>query len=343
MSIYDFRSDTITRPSKEMREAMYEAECGDDVYFEDKTVIELESLASEFTGKEKSLFVNSGTMGNLIPLMLLGGLRKELIVEKECHILHYELGGVSAIASLMPVAIEAHKGILTKELVSKVMRENPPYSLSKTAMVSVENTHNKAGGTCYPLDTLKELYSYVKSRNVHFHMDGARVCNASVSQGVTVKEIAKHTDSITFCLSKGLGAPIGSMLCGSAAFIDEARSYRKIIGGALRQVGVIASAGLYALKNNVPALEIDHKNAKLLASAVNESGMGKIDLEDVETNIVVFETFDTAENVHKVLENNGIRASVFGEYKVRLVTHRDISESEVKEAIEIMLKWKSLS
>jgi len=343
MHIYDFRSDTITTPSQAMRDAMYKAECGDDVYFEDKTVIELENLASEFTGKEKSLFVNSGTMGNLIPLMLLGGLRKEIIVEKECHILHYELAGVSAIASLMPVAIEANKGILTKELVSKVMHDNPPYSLAKTAIVSVENTHNRAGGTCYPLDTLKELYSYVNSKKIHFHMDGARVFNAAVSQGISVKEIAKHTDSITFCLSKGLGAPIGSILCGETAFIDEARSYRKIIGGALRQVGVIASAGLYALKNNVNALEIDHKNAKLLANAVNESGMGKVNLEDVETNIVVFETSDKAENVSKVLENNGIRTSVFGEYKVRIVTHRDVSEVQVKEAIEIMLKWKSLS
>ena len=343
MRIYDFRSDTITRPSQAMRDVMYKAECGDDVYLEDNTVIELERLSAEFTGKEKGLFVSSGTMGNLLPLMIFGGIRKEIIVEKKCHILHYELGGVSSLASLMPVAIETEKGILTKELVSKVMNDNPPYFLGKTSMVSVENTHNKAGGTCYPLDTLKELYDYVNSKKVYFHMDGARVFNAAVAQGTTVKEISKYTDSITFCLSKGLGAPMGAMLCGDADFIEESRVFRKIIGGGLRQIGIMASAGIYALTNNIPDLEIDHKNAKLLANAVNESGMGKIDLKDVETNILVFDTFDKAEHVCKVLENNGIKTIVFDEYKLRMVTHRDISEIQVKEAVEIMLKWKSLS
>lgn len=340
MKIYDFRSDTITKPSEAMRKCMYEAEVGDNVYGEDETVNKLQDMACEVTGKEASLFVSSGTMGNLITLMILGGHRKNLITDTESHILHYELSGVASIASLMPVAVEADKGILNKDLVSKVIATNADYAMSNTVMIAIENTHNRAGGICYPIETLKELFNFSKENNIHFHIDGARIFNASVAQKISVKEITKYTDSVTFCLSKGLGAPVGSVLCGKKEFIEEAMSIRKLIGGGLRQSGIIAAAGVYALENNISDLEKDHKNAKDIANAINEGSFGKINVSDVETNIVICDTFDEAIVVYEKFNSVGVRTIVFGKNKLRFVTHRDLSASDVKETCEIIKNLK---
>ncbi len=340
MKIYDFRSDTITKPSDAMRKAMYEAEVGDNVYGEDVTVNKLQDMACEITGKEAALFVSSGTMGNLIPLMILGGYRKSLITDTESHIVHYELSGVASIASLMPVTIEAEKGILNKDLVSKVIATNEDYSMSNTVMISVENTHNRGGGICYPIETLKELFKFSKENDIHFHIDGARIFNASVAQKISVKEITKYTDTVTFCLSKGLGAPIGSVLCGPKEFIEEAMSIRKLIGGGLRQSGIVAAGGIYALENHIADLEIDHKNAKDIANAINEGSFAKINVADVETNIVICDTFDDAQVAYEKFKSVGVRTIVFGKKKLRFVTHRDLTSSDVKETCEIIKSLK---
>lgn len=334
--IYDLRSDTITKPSKEMRDAMYKAECGDDVYQEDKTVLVLQEKAATITGKEKALYVSSGTMGNLITLMILGGNAKFVITDRNSHIVHYELCGMSRLANLMPMTIDVEDGILTKELVEKELSIEGPYHMPKTALVEIENTHNRAGGRVYPIETLKSLYNFVNSKKVHLHMDGARIFNASTYLKTSVENITKYSDSITFCLSKGLGAPIGSLLCGSASFISEAIIIRKLIGGGLRQSGIVAAAGIYALDNNIPHLEEDHINAKKIANAINSSSIGKVDATKVETNIVIADTNKKASEVADILKNKSILTSVFGDYKLRFTTHRDISSSEVDEVCNII-------
>lgn len=337
MKTYDLRSDTITKPNEAMRKAMYEAECGDDVYLEDPTVNKLQDISAEMTGKEKSIFVSSGTMGNLIPAMILGFKTKQILLEKECHIMHFELGGVASICGLMPLALEAKRGILTKDIVAPYIKEEP-YTMAGISMVEIENTHNRHGGSVYPMNTLKELYDFVDSKGIHFHMDGARVFNAAIALKVSVKDIAKNSHSITFCLSKGLGCPMGSLLCGSKDFINEAFKMRKLIGGGLRQSGIMAAAGIYALKYNMMDLEKDHIHAKKIANAINEGGFGKIDLKDVETNIVICDTQKPAEDIVVSLEKLGVKASSFGDYKVRFVLHRDINAYEVDEVCKILSK-----
>ena len=213
--------------------------------------------------------------------------------------------------------------------------------MSNINIVEVENTHNRHGGSVYPIDVLKELYSFTKSKNVHMHMDGARVFNASIASKNSVKEIAANTDSITFCLSKGLGAPMGAMLCGKKEFIDEAFKIRKLIGGGLRQIGLMAAAGIYALENNINSLEEDHIKAKKIAAAVIEAELGELSLDEVETNIVIAKTKNKSiELVNKLLEK-GVMASSFGDYKLRFVTHRDISIKEVEEACDIIKSFKN--
>ena len=340
MRVYDLRTDTITKPSDEMRKAIYEAECGDDVYMEDPTVNKLQDMAAEITGKEKAIFISSGTMGNLISLLILSSKTRQILLEEESHIIHYELGGVAALAGAMPLPVKAKRGILTKSIIENYFSPQP-YYISNINMVEVENTHNRHGGSVYPIDILKELYNFTKTKNVHMHMDGARVFNASIASKTSVKEIAANTDSITFCLSKGLGAPMGAMLCGKKEFIDEAFKIRKLIGGGLRQIGLMAAAGIYALKNNIEALEEDHIKAKKIASAIVESKLGEINLDEVETNILVVKTKNKSEDIINKLLENGIKASSFGDYKVRFVTHRDISMKEIEEVCDIIKSLKN--
>ena len=339
MEIYDLRSDTITKPSEEMRKAIYNAECGDDVYMEDPTVNKLQEMAADITGKEKAIFVSSGTMGNLIPMMILGKKTRQVLLEEESHIIHYELGGVSSLAGIIPFPVKAEKGILTKDIIKNYFNEQP-YYMSSINIVEVENTHNRHGGSVYPIEVLKELYSFTKSKNVHLHMDGARVFNASIAGKSSVKEIASNTDSITFCLSKGLGAPMGAMICGNKDFIDEAFRIRKLIGGGMRQIGLMAAAGIYALENNIKTLEEDHIKAKKIAESIIESEIGNVNLKDVETNIVIADTKKLSSEILSKLLENGIKASSFGDYKIRFVTHRDISMKEIDEVSEIIKKLK---
>lgn len=339
MKVYDLRSDTVTKPSDEMRKAIYEAECGDDVYMEDPTVNKLQEMAAEITGKEKSIFVSSGTMGNLIPLIILASKGKQMLLDEKSHVVQYELSGASSIAGIMPLTVKAERGILTKSLIEGYFQEQP-YYITKINIVEVENSHNIHGGSVYKIDILKELYNFVKSKNVHLHMDGARVFNASISSKTSVKDIAMNADSITFCLSKGLGAPMGAMICGKKEFIEEAIIIRKLIGGGLRQSGLMAAAGIYALKNNIDSLEEDHIKAKKIANAIIESSLGFVDIGNLETNIVIADTIKKSNYIVSKLQEKGIKASSYGDYKVRFVTHRDISMEETEEVCNIMKSIK---
>ena len=335
MKIYDLRSDTITKPSEEMRKAIYNAECGDDVYMEDPTVNKLQEMSAEIIGKEKAIFVSSGTMGNLIPMIMLGKKAGQVLLEEESHLIHYELGGISSLAGVIPLPVKANRGILTKDIVKNYLNEQP-YYMASVNIVEIENTHNRHGGSVYPIEVLKELHDFTKLKNVHLHMDGARVFNAAIASKVNVKEISANVDSMTFCLSKGLGAPMGAIICGKKDFIDEAFRIRKLIGGGMRQIGLMAAAGIYALEHNIDALEEDHVKAKKIAKTIVESGIGELDLKHVETNIVIADTKLSSSTIISKLMEKGIKASSFGEYKVRFVTHRDISIKEVDEACEII-------
>ncbi len=339
MKIYDLRSDTITKPSLAMRKAMYDAEVGDDVYLEDPTVNKLQEMAVEITGKKKALFVSSGTMGNLISLMILSKRNKQVLLDSESHIIHYELGGVSSIAGLMPLPIKTERGFLTKKLIENHLIQKK-YDMSNVNMVSIENTHNRYGGSVYPIHILRDLYSLTKSKNVHLHIDGARIFNASIASKTSVKDIANNCDSITFCLSKGLGSPFGSILCGDEDFINEAYSMRKLLGGGLRQSGIMAAAGIYALENNISLLEEDHIKIKKLANTVLESGIGKVNLDEVETNILIFNTEKKASDIVAKLDEVGIRCIAFDEYRVRFVSHLNISMNEIDEVCDIIKKTK---
>jgi threonine aldolase len=335
MTKYDLRSDTLTRPGKEMRKAMYIADVGDDVYAEDPTVNKLQEMAAKITGKKAALFVPSGSMGNLIALYINGGRGNEVLTHKNSHIMHYELSSVAAIAGVMPIAVEGENGILTPKELVKHLRPDI-YYMSKVKMIEIENSHNKEGGTCYKLNDLKAVSEFAKKQNLKVHLDGARMFNASAATGIPVKKMCSFVDTVTFCLSKGLGAPIGSVLCGPEKFIAEARRTRKMLGGGMRQAGVLAAAGIYALENNIKALELDMENAKKIAKAISVVKWAKIDLETVETNILYFETYLKADIVVSALEKKGIICGAAGPNIIRMVTHLGISAEDTDSICRII-------
>ncbi len=336
MKKYDLRSDTLTLPSKEMRKAMYTADVGDDVYAEDPTINKLQDLAAKMTGKKAALFVSSGSMGNLIPIYINCGKGNEILTHKNSHIIHYELSSVSALAGVMPVAVNGERGILTPAELEKHLRPDI-YYMPRVKMIEIENSHNKEGGTCYKLSELKAVSDFAKKNNLKVHLDGARLFNASAASGIPVKKICSFTDTVTFCLSKGLGTPVGSMLCGTEKFISEARRIRKMLGGGMRQAGILAAAGIYALENNIKRLETDHANAKLLAETLAEVSWAEIDLSTVETNILYFSTANRkAETVVSALAKKGVLSGAVGPNTIRFVTHMGISPDDAKEVCKII-------
>lgn len=340
MKKYDLRSDTLTLPSKEMRRAMNTADVGDDVYVEDPTINRLQDMAARITGKRAALFVPSGSMGNLIPIYINCGKGNEVLTHKNSHIIHYELSSVSALAGAMPVAVDGERGILKPEELEKHLRPDI-YYMPRVKLVEIENSHNKEGGTCYKLPELKAVSEFARKNNLKVHMDGARLFNASVATGIPVKRICSYVDTVTFCLSKGLGAPVGSLLCGSEKFIAEARRVRKMLGGGMRQAGILAAAGIYALENNIDRLEIDHRNAKLLAKALDEVPWAEIDLSSVETNILYFSTGERkAETVVSALAKKGVMSGAAGPDVIRFVTHLGISGEDTKEICRIIREVK---
>ncbi len=336
MKMFDLRSDTITRPSENMRKAMYEAEVGDDVYGEDPSINRLQDMAAEITGKEKALFVTSGSMGNLIPAIINCGRGNEFIIDARGHMIHYELASSAAIAGSLPVAVQTKDGILRSEFLKDKVRPDI-YYMAKTKMVVIENTHNLAGGTFYTLDELKDIYGFAAENNLKVHMDGARLFNASAASKLKPDTISEFADTVTFCLSKGLGAPVGALLCGKKEFIDEARRIRKMLGGGMRQAGILAAAGIYALKYNVPKIQQDHEKAKLLAEALSKVSWAGVNPEKVVTNIIYFSTpRHTASEIVEKLKEHGILSGAAGNSTIRMVTHLDISMDDTKKICSII-------
>lgn len=335
MKIIDLRSDTITKPTPKMREAMFNAEVGDDCYGEDPTVNELERLAAERMGKESAMFVPTGTMGNTSAIMTHVKHGDSIILEPECHIYYYERGNLSSLAGALPLLAPGDGGCPDPNIVEELLIPNA--NRPKVALVCLENTHNRACGRAIPIEKMKTIYELSHKYNVPVHLDGARIFNAAIALNTSAKEIAKYADSVMFCLSKGLGAPVGSLLTGTKEFIKEARIARKRLGGAMRQAGVIASAGIIALQEMVDRLAEDHENAKLLANELAKIEKVKDGLITGETNMVMIDTKPLkikASDLAQELNKRNVKVSVYGLYKIRLVTNKEVSRDDILIAVE---------
>ncbi|MCP4570088.1 MAG: aminotransferase class I/II-fold pyridoxal phosphate-dependent enzyme [FCB group bacterium] len=334
MKQIDLRSDTVTRPSPEMRRAMAEAIVGDDVLGDDPTIKKLEAMTAEMLGKEAGLYVPSGTMSNQIALFTASNRGDEVLCETGCHILNYEAGAPAVLSNLILHTIDGKRGIISAEQIEQNIRPiNVHCPLTK--IVSLENTHNRAGGTIYPLETISAIEVVARRHGLWMHLDGARLWNAHVATGIGLDAYAAHFDTVSVCLSKGMGAPIGSVLLGTADFIEKARRARKIFGGGMRQVGIIAAAGIYALENNLPDLAQDHDNARYLGEHLSPIPGLTIDLETVQTNIVIVDNEKmTADDFYSRLADKGVLCIPIGPARVRFVTHRDVSYEECQKAVE---------
>ncbi|MBL8017302.1 MAG: low-specificity L-threonine aldolase [Ignavibacteria bacterium] len=336
----DLRSDTVTRPTPEMREAMANAEVGDDVWGDDPTVNLLQEKCRELTGKPAALFVTSGCMGNQLAIKSHTNPAEEIIAEWDSHIVKYEIAGPSFISGVQVMPLKGVHGVMDTADIAAHIRPDW-YHYPRTSLVCIENTHNRAGGTVYPLEEIKKVSSLCRESNLKLHLDGARIFNASVESGISVKEYAEQVDSISFCFSKGLGAPVGSILCGDEDFITRAHKFRKILGGGMRQAGIIAAGALYALGNNIERLRDDHANAKHFAAEISKLPYVVIDLESVQTNIVIFNTTKDAAKIREVLEGKGILLTNDGKDKMRAVFHMDVSAEQTSQAIEILKTLKA--
>ncbi len=338
--VVDLRSDTLTMPTDEMYEALRQAPLGDDVFQEDPTVNRLQALAAEKLGKEAALLVTSGTQGNLLALLTHCPRGSEAIVGATSHIYNYEVGGLAALGGILPRVVPDPDGAPTPEDVAAAIRPKDVHA-GPTALICLENTHNRAGGTAIPLDRLRAIAEVAQRQGLPVHLDGARVFNAAVALGVDVRAITQHVDSVTFCLSKGLSAPVGSVLCGSQAFIERARGIRKMLGAGMRQAGWIAAAGIVALEQLVPRLAEDHANARALAERLARIPGLAVDLERVQSNLVFFTITApqlTARELVARLAAAGVRCNAPGERRIRMVTYRGISREDVEYAAEAVAR-----
>jgi threonine aldolase len=335
--VVDLRSDTVSRPSDTMRRAMAGAVVGDDVYLEDATVNALQEEAAALMGFQAALFVPSGTMGNLIAVGLHAQRGTEAIVEAGSHAYNYELASMAALAGVLPRVVRGVRGSPDPDEVEYLCRKKSYYHAQVTLLL-LENTHNHAGGAVLTMERKEALIASAKAHGVPVHLDGARVLNAAIALGVAPARVVAGFDSVLFCLSKGLGAPIGSMLCGTRAFIDQARVARKRLGGGMRQVGVLAAAGRVALRDNIARLAQDHARARRLAAALSGVPGLKVDPADVETNIVIAEA-DPADAVTDwlgYLRAGGVLAGTMGRGRLRFVTHLDVDDAGIDRAIDLL-------
>ncbi len=338
MEIIDLRSDTVTKPSREMREAMLTAEVGDDVYGEDPTVNCLQERVAEILGKEAALFVPSGVMANQLALKVHTQPGDEVIVESESHIFNYETAGAAFLSNVQLCTVKGNNGILNVEQVAQAIRSKIYYN-PKTSLVCLENTHNKAGGTIYPLEEIQKIHNLARNRKLALHLDGARLWNASIATGIAPKEYARFFDTVSVCFSKGLGAPVGSALTGTREKIESARKYRKIFGGGMRQVGILAAGALFALDHNYERLKEDHDKAKWLAKELSNLPGIDLDLKSVQTNIIILNISgrsESAEELISKLKAKGVLISEMGISTLRAVTHLDISKEQIIIASEMM-------
>lgn len=331
-AVIDLRSDTVSKPSDAMRHAMASAEVGDDVFGDDPTVRALEERAAGLLGKEAALFVPSGTMANLLALMTHTRPGDEILLGDQCHIFQYELGGAARIANVLTRPLANHDdGAIAPDAVAAAIRQENLHSPG-TTLLCLENTHNRCGGAVLPVTVIDELAAVAQERKVAVHLDGARVFNAAAALGVPAARIARDCDSVSFCLSKGLGCPVGSLLCGPGQFIERARRNRKLLGGGMRQVGILAAAGLYALDHNITRLSEDHANARVLAGGLRK--LAPFRPNDPATNIVVADiTEGRLPDWLAAFEQQGVLAVAFGPQRMRLVTHINITRNDVDQAL----------
>ncbi|HWB82706.1 MAG TPA: GntG family PLP-dependent aldolase [Bryobacteraceae bacterium] len=339
----DLRSDTVTKPTAAMRRAMMEAEVGDDVYGEDPTVNRLEQKAAEITGKQAALFVPSGTMGNTIAVKLHTEHGQEVICEARAHLLNYELAMMAWFSGCVARPIPTDDGILTWEKIEREIRPHAP-NWAATGLIEIENTHNMAGGTVYPMETVHGICAGAHERGLKVHMDGARVFNASTALGIPVREIVAPADTVMFCLSKALGAPVGSLIAGPSNLIARARLYRKRLGGGMRQAGVLAAAGLVALEQTPPRLAEDHANAKFLAAGLAailgiQPSLRPSSAKVLSTNIVIFDVSATglaASEISARLRQRGVLINPINARQMRAVTHYDVNRDQCRSALETL-------
>jgi threonine aldolase len=332
----DLRSDTVTKPSPEMRRAMAEAVVGDDVFLEDPSINRLQSRAAQIFGREAALFVPSGSMGNLACVMAQTRPGQEVICETNGHVYNYEMGSLSAVGGVLPRIVDGEDGILSWSAIEAAIRPKVYYR-PQTALICLENTVNMAGGTVYPTALADEICERAHEREIHVHLDGARVFNAATYLKEDVADMTKKFDSVQFCLSKGLGAPVGSMIVGTRDFIERCRSIRKMLGGGMRQAGVLAAAGLLALEQGPKRLQDDHDKAHVLALRLAELPGIMLNARKVQTNIVIFGVkksgLSSSAFLSKLADRQVLAVPVDGE-RVRMVTHLDVTEQEVEEAAD---------
>ncbi len=336
----DLRSDTVTRPSQAMRNFIAAADVGDDVYGEDPTVNLLEERVAELLGKESALYVPSGTMSNQIAVKTHTQPGQEVICEENCHIFNYEAGAPAFLSGVQLRPLSGEYGVLKLEDVEKAIRADNLH-LPPTGLICIENTHNRAGGTIYPLNDMANLSQLAAQKGIPLHLDGARLLNAVMATGIPAKEWAMFADSISLCFSKGLGAPVGSVLVGNQDFIRKARKYRKILGGGMRQAGILAAACLFALDHNVDRLREDHENARLLADQLKSVPGIFIDLKQVQTNMVMIHVRHprfNAVTLSQALLKEGLAANAVDSERIRAVTHLDFHREQVQQVADIFIK-----
>ena len=339
-NLIDLRSDTVTRPTPAMRKAMAEAEVGDDVFGEDPTVNALQEKVAHLLGKEASLFVPSGTMANQLSIKSHTQSGDEVIIELSSHPYNFEGGAGAALSGIQFQCLKGVRGILDASQIEEAIRPED-HHFPVTRLVCLENTHNRGGGSIYPLEKISEIYRLAKSKGLLLHLDGARLWNASMATGIKPEEYAQWADSVSVCLSKGLGAPIGSLVAGSKSFIDRVHRFRKMFGGGMRQAGIIAAAGIYALDHHIERLKDDHQNARRLAVGLKEFKGVSIDPKHVETNIVIFDVSNTGmtgAQVSEAMKKEGVLIHAFSRTQIRLVTHLDITSEDIETALKAFEK-----
>jgi threonine aldolase len=336
MDYIDLRSDTVTKPTEEMREAMARAEVGDDVYLQDPTVNRLQEMAAAMLGKEAALFVPSGTMGNQICIRLHTQPGQEVITEERSHIFNYEMAAMAVISGTLARPVRGEGGILDWPAIEAAIRPRNAYYVAQTGLITLENTHNMASGAVMSLERMQQICERAHQLGLPVHLDGARIFNAAIALKCDASQLAAPVDSVMFCLSKGLSAPVGSLIVGSRKFIDRALAVRRMLGGAMRQAGVLAAAGIVALEKMITRLEEDHANAQLLARGLSEIPGIEIDPEKVQTNIVIFDISRTdidAVELSVRLKQRGVLVGATGPRQIRMVTHKDVSRQDCETAV----------
>jgi threonine aldolase len=332
----DFRSDTVTKPTPAMRKAMAEAEVGDDVYGEDPTVNALQEKVAGILGKEAALFVPSGTMANQLAIKSHTQPGDEVITEATSHPYNFEGGSAAALSGVQFFCIPGDRGILQASKIESAIRPQD-HHYAVTRLICIENTHNRGGGAIYPIALMREIYRLARERNLSVHLDGARLWNASVATGIKPHEYAQYADSVSVCLSKGLGAPMGSVVAGTKTFVDRVHRFRKMFGGGMRQAGIVAAAGIYALDHHLERLKEDHENARHLALGLKSIQGLSFNPDHVETNMIIFgveATGMTASQVRDAMRSEGVLMNAINPTQIRLVTHLDVTREDIDKALK---------